>query len=189
MPKWDQERYAKRLWVLDLLDKGGVGVEVGVFRGQFSAHICARAKPRKLYLIDPWTLTGETFGWGKEYTSFGTLRTAVAREEAELRTALYPTVETVMIEGFFPQCANQITETLDWAYLDSSHQYDRTLTELAALEPMLKPDGIIAGDDWNTNPESPHYGVSQAVKEVVAQGQWELIKAGPGLQWANRRRS
>jgi len=39
-------------------------------------------------------------------------------------------------------------EHLDWAYLDTTHQYDQTATELQLLKQKVKPGGIIAGDDW-----------------------------------------
>ena len=103
IPAWDHTRRKERLWVLRLVPPGGIGLEVGVFRGCFSESICEIAKPRKLYLVDPWTLSGETFGWGKEYTCFGTLETAVARRETELRAALYPEIEAVLIEGHVPR--------------------------------------------------------------------------------------
>ena len=85
MPAGEMERLEKRRWVLELLPKGGVGVEIGVFRGHFSNLICQIAQPRKLYLVDPWTTLGETFGWGKAYTNFDTLPTRVARAASGFR--------------------------------------------------------------------------------------------------------
>lgn len=187
IPAWDEDRRKQRLWVLRLIRPGGVGLEAGVFRGCFSQCICEIARPRKLYLIDTWTLSGETFGWGREYTCFGTLETAVARRETELRVSLFPKVDSVIIEGFFPACADRIEEPLDWAYLDTTHQYKDTLRELEHLEQMMAPDGLILGDDWAPDPNSPHHGVYRALHEFVSRGHWEILKAGPGHQWALRR--
>lgn len=189
IPQWDLDRLNGRLWVLRLLPQGGIGMEVGVFRGCFSEEICRIARPKKLYLVDPWTKLGETFGWGKEYTCFDTLTTLAARTETELRVSQYPETESVIIEGSFPDCKDQIAEPLDWAYLDASHKYDRTLWELNQLEKIIKPGGYILGDDWHPNPEHQHHGVYQAVQEFVAKSDWEIIKAGPGSQWAMRRAS
>lgn len=187
IPAWDTDRLANRCWILELLEPGGVGMEVGVFRGRFTELILEIAKPRKLYLIDPWTLGGETFGWGKEYTNFGTLPTAVARDETRLRTQLHPRTEAVIIEGTFPQCSDQIAETLDWAYLDASHKYEQTMNELRHLETLVRPDGMILGDDWNPDPSSVHHGVFRAVTDFVEKSPWTLFKAGRGMQWAIRR--
>ncbi|PKQ13726.1 MAG: hypothetical protein CVT70_01860 [Alphaproteobacteria bacterium HGW-Alphaproteobacteria-1] len=187
IPAWDEERRKKRLWVLRPIKPGGVGLEAGVFRGCFSQYICEIAQPRKLYLFDTWRLSGETFGWGREYTCFGKLETAVARRETELRVSLFPDVDSVIIEGFSPACADQIEEALDWAYLDTTHQYRETLLELEHLEQMIAPGGLILGDDWAPDPNSPHHIAYRAVHDFVGRGHWETIKAGPGHQWALRR--
>lgn len=189
MPKGEMDRLRARRWILRHLPTGGVGVEVGVFRGHFSALICEVAAPRKLYLIDPWTTLGATFGWGKEYTAFGTLPTATARDEALARTARFPQVETVLVESIYPDCADRIEEPLDFAYLDASHKYLPTLTELRALTLQVRPGGIIAGDDWSPNPDSPHHGVYLAVQDFVRESEWEVLVAGPAGQWALRRRA
>jgi hypothetical protein len=182
-------RLRNRVWVLDLLPEGGVGMEVGVFRGHFSELICRHAKPRKLYLVDPWTLSGEKYSWGQAYTNFGKLPTAVAKHEAETRVSRYPKTEVVVIEGLYPDCASQIQEPLDFAYLDASHKYDLTLRELKHLEDQIKPEGIILGDDWSPNPKHKHHGVYLAVTQFMNENGWKLIDAGRGGQWAIRRKA
>lgn len=187
IPQVEKERMRDRRWILQHAPKNGVGAEIGVFRGWFAEIICDALRPSRLYLIDPWTRLGETFGWGKEYTAFDTLKTADARAEAELRTALYPQVETVTIEGSYPQCRDRIAEPLDFAYIDASHKYDRTLWELTSLDAQMKPEGVILGDDWRPDPRNQHHGVFQAVTEFVKTRPWELVAAGRGGQWAIRR--
>ena len=187
MPEGEIRRLEDRRWVLELLPKGGVGMEVGVFRGHFSALICDIVRPRKLYLVDPWTTIGETFGWGKAYTNFDTLTTAAARDEAAARVALYPGTECALVESMYPTCADRIADPLDWAYLDASHKYQSTLNELRVLDRQVKPDGMILGDDWDPRPEAQHHGVYVAIREFLSEGRWDLVKAGPGRQWAIRR--
>ena len=188
IPGWDIDRHSERKWILDFAKPCGVGAEIGVFRGCFTEVICATIKPRKLYLIDPWRLQGEKFGWGKEYTAFGELRTEAALQETQLRASLYPDTQSVIIEGWFPICSTQITDTLDWAYLDASHSREDVLRDLEHLAPLIREDGVILGDDWMTNPEAVHHVVFRAVHEFIERGEWELIRAGRGAQWAIRRR-
>jgi len=188
MPEGEIKRLRQRRWVLELLPKGGIGAEIGVFRGHFSDLICEIAQPKKLYLIDPWTTIGETFGWGKAYTSFGQLPTSVAREDAKNHVRKHENVECVVIESVYPNCADQITEQLDWAYLDASHKYESTLQELRKMQEQVAPHGTILGDDWDIRPESPHHGVYLAVQAFVAETDWEVIGAGRGRQWAIRRK-
>lgn len=149
--------------------------------------ICQIVKPRKLYLVDPWTKSGETFGWGKEYTNFDTLTTAAAMAETRARVERFPDTETVLIEDIYPTCAEQIKEPLDWAYLDASHKYNRTLNELWHLNGQAGAHGIILGDDWHINPKHQHHGVFLAVHEFLDKSDWELIAAGRGNQWAIKR--
>jgi hypothetical protein len=58
------ERGPRRRWILAYAKAGGVGAEFGVFRGHFAAEIADCLKPAKLYLVDPWTTSGERFDWG-----------------------------------------------------------------------------------------------------------------------------
>ena len=188
MPGAELERLKKRSWVLKELPPGGVGAEIGVFRGHFSEMICRIVQPRKLFLVDPWTLIGERFGWGGDYTCDDRLTTATARTDALARAAGFPKTEIVAIEGWFPRCAAQITEPLDFAYLDASHRYASTLNELRKLDALVKPDGLILGDDWSPRPDSKHHGVYRAVQSFVRERDWEIVKAGAARQWILRRR-
>ena len=103
MPQGEINRLRQRRWVLELLPKGGIGAEIGVFRGHFSDLICSVAQPRKLYLIDPWTNIGETFGWGKAYTCFGKLPTAVARQDAIWHVQRHQGIDLVILESAYPR--------------------------------------------------------------------------------------
>src|SRR5690606_11359884 len=47
-------RAAKRDFLLRMMPKDGVCIEVGVFDGLFSERILAITKPAKLHLVDPW---------------------------------------------------------------------------------------------------------------------------------------
>jgi hypothetical protein len=187
MPPGEMKRLEGRRWILHMVPKGGVGAEIGVFRGHFSDQICRIVQPSKLYLIDPWTKIGPTFGWGKEYTNFDTLTTEAARTQAEAFVRQHGTTDCVLIEDTYPACADRITEPLDFAYLDASHKYDPTLRELRHLDKQVKPGGIILGDDWAPDPASQHHGVFRAVQDFVRNSDWRIVAAGPAAQWAIRR--
>jgi hypothetical protein len=188
MPQPELARYERRRWVLSHLPKGGVGAEIGVFRGHFAELICAVAKPRKLYLVDPWRRIGPTYTWVEAYTNNGTLTTEAAWQEARARVGRHPEVELVQIEGYYPVCADRIDEPLDFAYLDASHSYASTLAELRALERQVKPGGAILGDDWHPDPASAHHGVFRAVQDFVVRSDWQIFVCGPGGQWMLRKR-
>lgn len=187
LPQAEYTRLAGRRWILDRIPKGGVGAEIGVFRGHFSEMICAHLRPQRLYLVDPWRLAGERFAWGGAYTNNGTLPTELARAQTAARVAQFPQTESILIEGWYPACDAQIPEPLDFAYLDAAHRFDETLAELQVLHWRIKPGGLIFGDDWNTDPRAPHHGVYRAVQAFVRNSDWEVMVAGPAGQWAIRR--
>jgi hypothetical protein len=188
MPEREMARTLRRRWILHYASKGGVGAEIGVFRGHFSEVICDTLAPSKLYLIDPWTKVGTTFGWGKAYTSFGTLPTALALAETRARVARFSNTQAILIEDYFPECSDRISTPLDFAYLDASHQYPRTMAELTALVACMAKDGVILGDDWQPDPSHPHHGVFRAVQDFTRHAAWQIVAAGPDGQWALRRR-
>lgn len=189
MPEAEITRLRARRWIFDHVPKGGVGAEIGVFRGHFSAEICEHLKPARLYLVDPWRLVGTHFGWGQGYTNDNALTTEAAFEQAKAHVAQWPQTQSVVIEGYYPACDAQIPEALDFAYLDASHRYEETLAEARTLERRIKPGGILFGDDWRPNPKASHHPVYRALQEFVATSDWEVMVAGPGGQWALRRKA
>jgi hypothetical protein len=189
-PKRESDRLALRQWITVLAPKGGVGAEIGVFRGRFSEVLLTKLTPRRAYFVDPWRRLGERFMAPDQYrwmTCNNTLPTEVALEEAMLRAALYPATESIFIEDYFPGCANEIPEPLDWIYIDSSHKYDATLAELKQAAAMLAPGGVLFGDDWHPNPAVPYYAVVRVVNDFVKNSDFEFVAAGPGFQWCIRR--
>jgi hypothetical protein len=50
---------------------------------------------------------------------------------------------------------------LDRVYLDTTHQYEQTAKELQLLKVKVKPGGVIAGDDWQSDPSHRHHGCAE----------------------------
>jgi hypothetical protein len=180
-------RTQARQWILQFAAPGGVGAEAGVFRGHFSEVILQVLTPTKLYLIDPWEKLGQFFDWGGEYTVNKTLPTFTTRRDAELRARKFPDTETIIVEDFFPQCKDRILEPLDWIYIDSSHDYDQTMLELTESAKLVKPGGMILGDDFYPMTTVAHHGVARAVNRFTSTHPFEFVAAGPQAQWCIRR--
>jgi hypothetical protein len=164
----------------------GIGAEVGVFRGHFAEVLIEVLTPTKIYLIDPWTKLGEYFHWkggAKPYTSFDQLPTRIAKREAELRTGRFSGVEVKFLEGYFLEEMDKIEEKLDWIYIDGNHGYTQVLADLHASASLLKPDGVIIGDDWRPNPEGKHHGVFRAVQEFTRMTNYQIVAAGHAGQY------
>lgn len=169
------------------LPTGGVGAEIGVLKGRFSRILWQETRPSRLHLMDPWYLAGAE--WEYQIPNRSTVDALIGvlrqfRDELPSGAVqLHIGFDLDLLPGF-PD------HYFDWVYLDTTHKYDQTRDELQILKHKLKPNGILAGDDWHAEPEHVHYGVCVALREFVASEPWEFLYAGEewDLQWALRRR-
>jgi Methyltransferase domain len=198
------DRMVKRIWheggkllgrprredVLKILPKYSVGAEIGVFKGEFTAHILRTVQPKELHLIDAWWLLyGEYYpDWGA-YTEFGRLRTKdafecaeriVARLDRRNATVFHVGDDVERLEGF-------ADSYFDWVYLDTSHEYAHTRRELMVLKRKVRMGGLISGDDWQTDPNHEHHGLCRAVMEFCQAFGWELVHLDSYGQWCIRQ--
>jgi hypothetical protein len=181
-------RMEKRPWILRHVVPGGIGAEVGVFRGHFSEVLMANLKPEKIYLIDPWTKAGELFDFTDgPYTNLGLLPTKVALNEVQLRARKFPDVDVKIIEGYSVEEMEKIPEKLNFVYIDANHNYEYVLKDLYAAAKLLAPRGVIIGDDWIPHPGGLHHGVFKAVQKFVRATDFQIIGAGYGSQYCLRR--
>jgi len=65
-------------------------------------------------------------------------------------------------------------DSLDMAYIDTTHSYALTVEELALCEPLIKSHGRIAGHDYceGNAVTGTRYGVIQAVHEFCLARNW-----------------
>jgi hypothetical protein len=191
---WDLARFAEeRRWILSFAKKGGIGAELGVFRGHFSEVIADELRPRKLFLVDMWRLQSEGYEWGGPYTNNGRLTTEQAMLDAKNRMVPFERQTEVVIletfsQTFIANFSSYSVEKLDFVYLDTSHDYKLTLEELDLIAPLIADDGVILGDDWY--PDVTHYdhGVMRAVNEWLKRNDgWQLVVAGQNAQFCLRR--
>lgn len=175
----------RRARVLEKVIKpGGVGVECGVYKGEFSLALLERLAPSRLYLMDPWYLMTREWHWGEgDRSTVSALCNILRRFEDELVSGRV----VLRIDSDLNALAQLPDHHLDWAYLDSSHLYPHTVKELASLCRKVKPGGIISGHDWRPDPAHKHHGVCKAVREAVDRGEFELVLVDePTIQWAVR---
>ena len=168
-----------------VVGRGGVGAEIGVYKGDFSRELLAHVKPAKLHLIDGWWLVeGDSYEqpW---YAAEGEADTRAAYREVERLANAYPNCfvhvgDDLEILPTFPD------GYFDWVYLDSSHEFEHTVKKLELLRAKVKPGGIIAGHDWWPDPAHEHHGVYRAVTEFCGRYGLEVEAADPWNQWLVR---
>ena len=156
-------RHEHRLFLLEELPKNSICAEIGVFEGTFSYRIMEICKPKKLYLID--SNFQPKFHINKKYFK----------------------CEYVEIQNKFEN-VNIKNNHFDWVYLDSTHSYEDTMSELELLRAKVSPSGLITGHDWQDDPNHIHAGVKKAVVEFCDRYDWELIVRDRFLNWAIKPR-
>jgi len=173
-------RRRQRWELVGSLPKYGVGAEVGSWKGDFSAQLLRRAQPRRLYLIDPWeyredpqyahAMFGDRTPGGQQ--RMDTIHEGVCRRfESEIAAG------RVVVARARSTDAAAGLESLDWVYIDGDHTYDGVRDDLDAFYPLVKPGGVIAGDDYGMVGWWED-GVKRAVDEFVAARGCELTVIG-----------
>ena len=125
--------------VAQLIPHHSVGVEIGVWEGASSLEFAART--RHLHLVDPWP--------GRD-TQYLRVR--------ELFRGRPVTIHRRTSSDFF----RTFTEQVDWVYIDGLHDYASVKADLLGAARILKPGGVIYGDDYGKKG-----GVQQAVDEFA----------------------
>ena len=185
----ESERLGQRKWILEYVRKGSVGAQIGVFRGHFSKILCSVLKPKQLYLVDPWTKVGDSYGMAEKSpkTDSGQLTPANAKAEALSRIEQFKKTAIHVVEDFAGPFLTGLTEKLDWVYLDASRPYSETLEELKLIDTVLAPQGFILGDNWQPKREHKNHGTFLAIHEFIRTRSYEVVAAGPAGQWCLRR--
>ncbi len=174
------KRRRQRWELVARLPKHGVGAEVGTWKGDFSAHLLRRARPRRLYLIDPWEYREDPryahamFG---DRTPGGQQKMDAIHDAVVRRFGSQIESGTVVVTRARSTEAARNLEQLDWVYIDGDHTYEGVRGDLEAYYALVKPGGLVAGDDYGMVGWWED-GVKRAVDEFVAAHGCELTVMG-----------
>ena len=133
------------------LNKAKVGVEIGVFKGQFSREILKRWDGT-LYMIDPWRPLGE------EYSDSSNHSEHIDAYSQTMNSIRGYEDRAFMLRELSSQLVDMFEDgSLDWVYIDGNHAYDFVKQDLEMWWPKLKTGGLMSGHDfllldWNASP-------------------------------------
>ena len=138
------------------------GAEIGVWAGNTSMQFL-RLGISELHMIDPWSV--EPYKKSKEYKSYDEYLTKYSKilniekkdvDFQEYYDAIYSEVRAKC--GMDPRVTiHRMTsdewfdskpEKLDWIYVDGDHSYEGCLRDLENSLKVVKPGGMIMGDDY-----------------------------------------
>lgn len=187
--------------IMNLIRPNTVGAEIGVWYGNTSIKFHQR-NLKHLYLVDPWSVepykNTTEFKWEEYLERYSKITNSNTEqgfmkyydkvyERVKRRFEHYPNVSIhrQTSDEFFKQCIDKV---LDWVYLDGSHAYEVVLSDLENSLRVVKPDGIILGDDYSWSKQRckrtgalafrGKTGVTQAVKEFVGKHGLEIKQHG-----------
>lgn len=160
----------------------GVGVEVGVQKGEYSKAILENWDCRKLYLVDPWEEYDEySEDWGAISQQGHEQNLEITKKNIEQYKN-----KVQIIKDYSVSAAELFNEkSLDFVYLDARHDKEGIKEDIEAWWPLIKEGGIIAGHDY-TDFSQPHNKIE--VKEVVDEffedyGRVNYTLDGPYPSW------
>ncbi len=178
------ERKDERDFLLAMLPRGSVGVEIGVHLGDFSQRILNVVSPEALHLIDPWehqTSTAYENAWygggakgGQEEMNerYSKVCKRFSQEVGSQRISIHRG-HSVDVLAQFPD------EFFDWVYIDGNHLYEHVKEDLELSFQKVRLGGLITGDDY-TDGGWWSGGVKRAVDEFSRTKTIEQIAIANG---------
>lgn len=138
--------------LLRVFPRNAVGVEIGVHEGDYAARILRGARPRQLHLVDPWRyFENARYAEAVYGGRAGSQAVMDARFEA-VCGRFREEIDSGRVQVHRATCADfgarYRGETLDFAYIDGDHSFEGVCEDLRTLVPLLRPGGIVAGDDY-----------------------------------------
>lgn len=183
----------RREELLRYFPKGGVGAEIGVAQGDYSAAILEDAQPGELHLIDPWSHleagsdlldaagllsdVGEARARNEQFAPPPENRggdeqfaAVTARFQADPRVHLHR-------QYSYKAAASFADGHFDFVYLDGNHQYEFVLRDLEDFGAKLKPGGLLFGHDFfeDAFARDEHYGVVDAVNTFLKRSDFRFL--------------
>lgn len=123
--------------------------EIGVWKGDFAFEILSDSSEiERYYMIDPWANLPD---WNKPFNVDKQVFDKIY-DEAINKTS-FAAEKIHILRGRTKEVIDEIPDnSLDFAYIDGDHTLRGITIDLIKLLPKIKPNGIIAGDDFTTNP-------------------------------------
>lgn len=160
--------------IVDTCNDNSVFVEVGCWKGKSSAYMAVEIansdKSIQFYCVDSWSGSKEhQFAQNR----VGEILTIFLTNMKPLEKFYKP------IRMYSSEASQRFRdESVDFIYIDASHEYEDVKSDIIHWLPKLRKGGIIAGDDYG-NPDFP--GVHRAVFELldgyeVKRGTWIFKK-------------
>lgn len=130
---------------LNLLNKlcpKGRGVEIGVFKGDFSKEVLGKWNG-KLFMVDVWRELGD------EYIDSSNHKNHLDAYEKTMENIRGFEDRGIMIRSTSKDCIDLFEDnSLDFVFIDANHAYDFIKEDINLWFPKVKKGGIFSGHDY-----------------------------------------
>eukprot|EP01043_Picozoa_sp_COSAG02_P045686 COSAG02_NODE_4205_length_5628_cov_3.597938_1_plen_481_part_00 len=139
----------------------GNAAEIGVRDGMFAKTNLLEWTGRMYYMIDAWSHRPEDVEVGLRDTTKDDMNELqesphLARMNQARQNTEQWSSRREMIRGFSTVVCHQFKDNyFDWVYLDALHTYEAVKRDLEAWYPLVKPGGLISGDDFTDHTDKP----------------------------------
>ena len=152
-----------------------IGAEIGVHRGECSGHLLELHPGLKLYMIDLWSPNAykgkgddaatEPYRKIYEKECEDNRKKAIEVVEPYKDRAVMYGMDSIEATELFPD------ESLDFCFIDASHDYESVKSDILAWLPKVKPGGYLFLHDYGL-----FSGVTKAVDEIFScdVSAWDL---------------
>ena len=159
---------------LNWLGLGGEGVEVGVYRGEFSEHLLHTWDCARLTSVDPWLEFPST-----DYVDVCNLPQDKHEENYVVtanRLRRFGDRSRVLRGTSETAAATFADSSLDFVYLDAQHHYEAVRDDLGLWHRKVRKGGVIGGHDYlDGRIASGNYGVKRAVDEFASAHGYRVV--------------
>ena len=125
---------------LSIKNTKSIFVEIGTDKGDFAEFLLTKSSCSKLICIDPYLKYEGYIDAMNERTG------DVLFDQTKSRFAKYEN-RIVFIRKFSYSASNEVTDQVDFVYVDGNHSYKYVFQDLLTWYPKIKSGGILAGDD------------------------------------------
>jgi hypothetical protein len=165
-----------------------IAVELGAWKGRstcfMGVEIANSGKPIRFFTVDHW------LGSADEESNTGDPDVQAGRLFEIFQQNIAPVAAQVqVIRSDTAAAADRFADgSVDFLYVDASHNYGGVLRDLIAWFPKVREGGLIAGDDWCFS-ERGELSVRNAVVDFFGAGAALTIEPGSQpnpdyLQWS-----
>jgi len=170
LDKWDIDlsqpspiyiRRGRRKDLPKLLNELGfkIGVEIGVFRADYSMKLLHYIKDLKLYGVDPWTpYRGYNIAPGRVLEAWD-----IALEKSKQHENF------TLVRDYSENAVKRFgDDSLDFVYIDGNHSFENTVWDIAQWSRKVRQGGIVAGHDFDDWSRSRHWREMNVVEAVTS---------------------